>query len=226
VIEMSPKYVPPGKYVPPTIRLDAFNCPHCGAYAHQKWAPTIAAVTPGGSGRSPTFDYIGQIAVSTCERCQEEAIWIKEQLADPWRGSAPFPHLEMPPSVQSDYQEADAILAKSPRGAAMLLRFAIQNLLNELGEEGDPNKQIGSLVKKGLRVEVQQGLDAVRVIGNNAVHPLQMDLKDDHGTCGALFALINMIVEDCIARPKATEAIYQLLPEGAREAIEKRDQGK
>ena len=120
----------------------------------------------------------------------------------------------MPSSVRTDYEEADAILAKSPRGAGGLLRFAIQNLVIELGEKGSNlNDDIGNLVKKGLRVEVQQGLDIVRVIGANAVHPLQMDLRDDHETCDALFALINMIVEDCIARPKATEALYHHLPE-------------
>ena len=131
----------------------------------------------------------------------------------------------MPDKVRTDYEEADVILDKSPRGAAALLRFAIQNLCIELGEKGQKlNEDIGNLVKKGLRTEVQQALDTVRVIGANAVHPLQMDLKDDPQTCRALFGLINMIVEDCIARPKATEALYNALPTSALEQIEKRDQ--
>ena len=107
-----------------------------------------------------------------------------------------------------------------------MLRLGIQNLCVHLEEKGgNLNDDIGRLVDKGLRTEIQQALDAVRVIGNNAVHPLQMDLKDDHQTCGTLFALINMIVEDCIARPNATKAIYEQLSAGALEQIERRDQG-
>ena len=211
------------KYTPPNFRTDAFNCPYCGAYAHQSWSENIRAVF--GLGGAKVSKGMSQLAVSSCKRCQEEAIWIKEQLVDPQRSSAPAPHPEMPDSVRSDYEEADAILNKSPRGAAALLRFAIQNLCVELKEKGkNLNDDIGSLVGKGLRTEVQQALDAVRVIGANAVHPLQMDLKDDHQTCGALFALINMIVEDCIARPKATKIPYEKLPKGALEQIERRDQ--
>jgi len=214
------------KYIPPSFGHDAFNCPHCDAYAHQKWSPVIASVADDGAhhGRS-IIEFYYQIDVSTCERCEEAAIWIKQQLAHPARGSAPSPHPDMPESVRTDYEEADAIFGKSPRGAAGLLRFAIQNLSKELGEKGNNlNEDIGSLVSKGLRTEIQQGLDSVRVIGANALHPLQMDLTDDHETCGALFALINMIVEDCISRPKATEALYKQLPKGALEQIQRRDQ--
>jgi hypothetical protein len=38
---------------------------------------------------------------------------------------------------------------------------------------------------------VQQSLDIVRVIGNDAVHPGQIDLTDDIETATKLFVLIN-----------------------------------
>ena len=44
------------------------------------------------------------------------------------------------------------------------------------------NADVAKLVKKGLPVDVQQALDAVRVIGNEALHPGQMDLRDDRPT--------------------------------------------
>ena len=93
-----------------------------------------------------------------------------------------------------------------------------------LGEGGkDLNKDIGSLVKKGLPLKIQQALDAVRVIGNNAVHPGELDLRDDIATANALFDLLNMIVSVMITQPKQVEAVYEKIPAGAREQIERRD---
>ncbi|MBB5372286.1 hypothetical protein HNP71_000524 [Acidocella aromatica] len=82
---------------------------------------------------------------------------------------------------------------------------------------------IGALVQRGLLPAVQQALDAVRVIGNNAVHPGQLDLTDDPQSAATLFLLINLIAEQLITAPKQAQAIYDSLPEGARNAISRRD---
>ena len=61
--------------------------------------------------------------------------------------------------VRRDYEEASAILDASPRGAAALLRLAIEKLCKELGENGrDLNADIASLVRKGLDPRVQKAL--------------------------------------------------------------------
>jgi Surface-adhesin protein E len=49
-------------------------------------------------------------------------------------------------------------------------------------------------VKNGLPETVQKSLDVVRVTGNNAVHPGQMDAADVNAAA-SLFALVNVIVE-------------------------------
>jgi hypothetical protein len=142
----------------------------------------------------------------------------------PRASNAPLPHPEMPDDVRQEYAEAAANLDVSPRGSGALLRLALQKLMVDLGEIGkNLNDDIASLVAKGLDPDVQKALDALRVIGNNAVHPLELDLRDDVETVGALFGLLNFIVEDRIARPKKLDALYGGLPEGARAAIEQRD---
>lgn len=86
------------------------------------------------------------------------------------------------------------------------------------------NTDIGNLVKnKNLPAKVQQSLDALRVIGNEAVHPGQLDLKDDTKTATSLFRLVNFIAEKMISEPKEIEAIYSKIPENKKKQIEERD---
>jgi Domain of unknown function (DUF4145) len=136
----------------------------------------------------------------------------------------PSPNPDLPESVRLDYEEAGRILNLSPQGSAALLRLAIQKLCAALGEEGkNIDADIKSLVKKGLSPLVQQSPDAVRVIGNEAVHPGTLDLKNDTDTATKLFALVNIIAGQMISNPKHAREIYEKIPEEKRKAIERRD---
>ena len=70
---------------------------------------------------------------------------------------------------------------------------------------------------------MQQALDVVRVVGNHAVHPGQLDLSDDQETAHQLFSLVNLIVQIMITQPRQVATLYEQLPEGARKQVEQRD---
>lgn len=130
----------------------------------------------------------------------------------------------MPDSVRTLYNEAALIYIKSPRAACALLRLAVERLCNELGETGNIDTMIGNLVKKGLPTIVQKALDAVRVIGNKAVHPGQISFDvDDKSTAETLMKLLNIITERLITEPKEIDGIFDALPQSVKESIEKRD---
>jgi polyhydroxyalkanoate synthesis regulator phasin len=130
----------------------------------------------------------------------------------------------MPPECLKDYEEARRVLPESVRAAAALLRLAVQKLCKELGQKGENlNDDIGNLVKNGLDQRIQQALDIVRVTGNNAVHPGEMNLEDSPEVVEELFKLVNMIVDEMITKPRELADLYKKLPEGAREAVAKRD---
>jgi len=142
----------------------------------------------------------------------------------PYSGTAPLPNPDLPDDIKVDYEEARSIVSLSPRGAAALLRLVIQKLCKCLGEKGEStNTDIANLVKKGLPGKVQKSLDIVRVVGNNAVHPGQFDLKDNAEVAGRLFGLVNLIAEVLITQPKHVDELYESLPESQKEAIRKRD---
>lgn len=161
---------------------------------------------------------------SLCFSCGQIAVWVSDNLLYPTRSYTFKPHSDIPGELAPDFKEAADIVGASPRAAAALLRLCIQKLMPLLGEKGQNiNDDIASLVQKGLNPSIQQALDFVRVIGNNAVHPGEIDLKDDKGTATTLFGLVNLIVEKMIAEPKHIQSLYEGLPASSRAAIQKRD---
>ena len=202
------------KYYPPVFQEEQFHCILCGVFAKQSWGRLIKV---GGAGGT-RFTY------SKCHHCHDSCYWYNGRMIVPSEAPVPPPHPDISAVCVEDYNEARDIVARSPRAAAALLRLTIQKLLIELGEKGkNINDDIGSLVAKGLPVEVQQALDYCRVIGNNAVHPGEIEINDDPNIANSLFEMINFIVEVRISHPKKVSNLYNILPEGALKAVEKRD---
>jgi hypothetical protein len=135
-----------------------------------------------------------------------------------------LPNPDLPEEIKADYEEARTIISRSPRGACALLRLCVQKLCGFLGESGkDVNADIAALVKKGLNPKIQKSLDIVRVIGNEAVHPGQIDLRDQPTTATQLCSLLNVIADAMITQPRAIESLYAGLPETKLQQIEQRD---
>jgi len=217
-------------YTPPRYMIKAFNCPHCGAYAHQTWHKLVKAELP--STQPPLDGLAGEVKdglVTTCARCKRSAFWYNLKLVFPLASLAPLPSPDMPEEngITADYEEARDVLGRSPRSSAALLRLVIQKLCIHMGKPGkNLNADIGALVADGLRPDIQQALDVVRVIGNNAVHPGELDLRDDQGTALALFDIVNLIVEERITRPRTIKDLYSKLTQGELEQITRRDASK
>lgn len=171
-----------------------------------------------------SYNDLYNVNVSECFNCRKSAIWIYDKLLFPHKGEVLPANPDMPSDIKRDYEEAGSILDQSPRGAAALIRLAIQKLCKELGQPGkNINDDIGALVAGGLDPRVQQALDAVRVIGNSAVHPGQIDLRDDRATAQTLFRLLNLIVDKTISEPKHVQEVYGSLPASVLKAISERD---
>jgi hypothetical protein len=237
----------------PSVYSGSFHCPRCGAFSHHQWfelwgTPTEPLRRPppllSTAVRGPTIPVLeivriastGQQALtgqrmemircSSCHACNTASVWVGNTLIHPAvAGRKHREHAEFPDEVKRDFIEADEIHQKSPRGAAALLRLAIEKLCREITQDSKRtlDGQIEILVSKGLDPRVQKMLDIVRVIGNEAVHPGVMDLRDDVDTVQQLFFLMNEIAEEMIAKPKRLEAAYNSLPQPKLDGIEQRN---
>jgi hypothetical protein len=206
--------MPKQELIIPEFEKKGFTCPHCNYNSQQVW----------GLHKFFNYHFEKSVHYAQCKHCDNFSIWYEEKMIYPVVTRVEDPNEDMPEDVKADYVEASLIVEKSPRAAAALLRLSIEKLCNHLGETGKINTMIKNLVEKGLSPDVQQALDSVRVIGDQAVHNLgEIDLRDDKETVYSLFRLINFICEDTLTRKKHIQQIYNRLPENKKKGIENRD---
>lgn len=203
----------------PVWGREAFHCPSCGVYAAQHWAEVALYYH-----HSLPSTRVDGLSGATCASCDETSLWKRDQSIYPLPRVGVAPNEDMPDEVKAIYNEAREVAPISRKSAAGLLRLALQMLVDELvpGRQNIVTK-IGKLVSQGLDPRVQRAMDTLRVVGNESVHPGQIDLDADADLTAALFGLLNIIVEQVITRPNHIDALYAKLPETKREAIERRD---
>lgn len=219
--------------------LEAFNCPHCMAYAQQKWT-RISHTEMYDDVNSHLHSYyelmsgtsneINGLAFCDCVICGEKSIWLARKMVYPQQNQVEKPRDLMPSDVKKLYEEARSVYPISPRASAALLRLALQVLLPHLGaKEAKINTMISELVRERKVIgRVQKAMDYLRVTGNDAVHPgvLDKEGKDDDEVSLKLFKILNYIVVETIENDAMVFEVYDGLPDNIRNGIENRDKSK
>lgn len=164
-------------------------------------------------------------AVATCTNCDDITLWVNKDMVYPKMIYTPLPNQDLNEDIKAIYHEASQILKDSPKGASALLRLALQKLLKQVGKSGkNINNDIKELVAEGLSPKIQKALDILRVVGNNAVHPGQIDLEDNKDTAYKLFEILNFIADELITKPKELDSLYaNIIPADTQEHIKQRD---
>jgi hypothetical protein len=196
------------EFIPPRFKGEGFHCPHCGVFAHQHWYE-ITLEEDSEREKSSAGEVL---SVCTCEKCNNFSLWIEEDIIYPVSGKAPLPLDDMPEETKKRFLEARSILGASPGSAAALMRLALGQLISHLGEKEDIIGNIESLKNRGLDAKFQKALHSVRMIGEEAVTPGQIDPGDDEETALVLFNLMNLIVDTLITQPRMVDEILEKLP--------------
>lgn len=210
--------------IEPKTNLKVFTCPHCGTLAEQKWGIRV----DGYIAEKAYFFYGNSknliLSMSRCNACSKSHLWLDSKMILPEQKLLIEPVDEMPEDVKDLFLEARDVFYLSPKSSGALLRLSLQLLCKNLGEEGkNINKDIGNLVKKGLDLRMQKFFDAIRIVGNESVHPGELNLNENPEMVAKLFLFINKIVEKMIIEPKEMDDFFGQLPEDKVKGIEKRD---
>lgn len=132
----------------------------------------------------------------------------------------------MPEDIKKLYKEASSIVELSPKGSCTILRLVLQKLCNRLAAQDEKKKIDGAikkLVEEGLPPTLQKAMDTVRIVGDEAVHPGEINVDDNKELAIAMFRLMNIIIEKMIVEPKEIDDLYNLMPDNKLQGIENRD---
>jgi len=165
------------------------------------------------------------LSIATCQSCGKYSLWVEQEMVYPRKVSIEPPNADLNEEIKAIYNEAAKIFLDSPRGATAILRLSLQMLLKQLGKEGkNINSDIKELVEGGLSPKIQKALDLLRVIGNNAVHPGQINLDDNKDVALKLFKILNIIANEMITKPKEIATLYEeVIPEETKKHIDSRN---
>ena len=138
---------------------------------------------------------MANLHVSNCHSCNGFALWVRGRLVFPWNVEK---KLEF---VEEDFADAAAILNKSPREATALMRVCIQKLVPLLKQDGNYlNDYMSSLVRKGLEVEIQQAMEVLQVLRNEAGQPTKLETQEDKEMALRFFDSLKAVLERRIVK--------------------------
>lgn len=210
----------------PSYEKKAFTCPNCSAFSKHDWDYCYIE----SDGRFSLFESNvkerNKLSICRCENCGYLSFWYEEKLCWPLNTGIMAPPDEMPDDIKRLYNEASSIVELSPKGSCAILRLALQKLCNRLAGQEEKNKidaAIKKLVENGLPTSLQKAMDTVRIVGNDAVHPGEINIDDNKQLAIAMFELMNIIIEKMIIEPKRIDELYNLMPQEKLQGIQKRD---
>jgi hypothetical protein len=155
------------------------KCPHCTVSVHPGLNPTALIQEARGT--------VWQAASMLCPSCGNAIIQLW-RFTNPTSGSPDLTFIAWPRSatrpvpnevddrLANDYREAAAILGVSAKASAALSRRCLQDVLREKArvKHSDLYNEIQEVIDSGkVPSWLAENLDAVRVVGNFAAHPIK-----------------------------------------------------
>ncbi len=231
----------------PRVGRRILTCPRCKSPAQQIWGQVhwgdrgVEAFydeadrdRPKRTSGGRSYPVSSKWKVAHCQGCDQKTLWRDDVNVFPLASAAPAPHSLMAPEIKSLYEEAARVLPLSRRAGAALIRAALEKQVKALDADAPKGSRLDDRIARlSSRVSTPLGelLDIIRHVGNASLHDdgdddlVLMYLSGNNGAddiAEMLFDAINDLVDELVARPSATRALWEKLPEGVRQTIERK----
>lgn len=157
------------------------KCPHCLVEFHSNQRD----VRLGGD-----VDGVWIAIIEKCPNCQKMVLFLLLKDEDVAFGTKTIMSFmaypkgisrsplspDVPEKFAQDYKEACLVLNDSPKASAALSRRCLQTIIREVAKikKSDLYTEIGALLEsKSLPPHLAENVDAIRVLGNFAAHPIK-----------------------------------------------------
>jgi len=138
---------------------------------------------------------------------------------NPLTSTRPLVPKEVEELYSKDYKEACLILKFSPKASAALSRRCLQNILREKAgvKKGDLADEIEQVMNsKTLPSHLNESIDAIRVVGNFAAHPIKSkssgEIVDvEPGEADWLLDVIESLFDFYFVQPEVTKSKKEAL---------------
>jgi hypothetical protein len=174
--------------------ISFMKCPHCQVAIHKSLSSTQIVDEPVVKMSRPPHTVLAprriwQAAHQRCPECHGSIVFLietivqdvgvqgsSEEIAVYPRPRARHVPAEVPDPYRRDFTESSLVLADSEKASAALSRRCLQTLLRDMAgvKHADLSNEIDEFIRGGKAPsDVEEGLHAVRNIGNFAAHPIK-----------------------------------------------------
>ena len=214
------------------IKIDfennTYECPFCGkAQAFSERNRNIVY-----TGYAQNYDVILYHIKCSNKKCEQMSVVAKHMSAQKQWDLIPdnvcknYPEY-IPSQIRSDYMEASAILEKSPKAAATLLRRCLQGMIHDFWgiHEKNLNAEITKLKDK-LSPTQWKAIDGLRSMGNIGAHmesDVNLIIDIDAQEAQKLQKLIELLIEKWYIARHDEELLFDEIAQTAEEKQDKRN---
>ena len=201
---ISPPESPPNEAQESDCR---FTCPHCDESGCYTWKHIYYTSPDDSYAQNQDPDSIVTAAYCKLKLCEKPTIWISEKnnhsIIYP-NMIGPSPNGDLSEEVKKYYNEARKTLPVSKRGAAGLMRAALEQLTREENCKGDNlHAKIQHLYNQKKQAGMSEDMRKVLVHINDKGNSIHVNRPEEtEAEIKKALHMINMIAEDLYTRPK------------------------
>lgn len=205
------------------------KCPYCNKEIHFQFYVSKAIENENAKPKSRGWD----VGIGMCPACKEPIVLmrigtyrfdnklnktIEERIIWPQGASGNKLPEEVPDQFRSEYREASSLLNISPKASAAISRRLLQSVIREQYgiKKRSLDKEIEALLNLDIPSYLSEAIDAVRIIGNFAAHPIKNkhtgEITDvENGEAEWLLEVLEALLDFTFIQPiRSEERILRL----------------